>query len=315
MITQLSLLSAACCLLIQSSLFVAADDRPSKVESIDASGGNIVVTDQSDQKKTQQIPSTAKIQRNGKTATLNDLKKGDRIKLTMDKDGKVTEVAASDTDSDSNARDNADSPKARDKSDSEMPRFLSNLTLTQEQKDKIKNICKDCSDQRETAWREFGEKYRETIGIEAAMLAAIEEHLTDAQRKHIREQRERMARRHEHREAHHAAKDNARDEKKDRDNKVGSGNTVVEEITVVGITLSPDQETAAEDVRGNYFEHLHRLNGDLQTLHSQLVAMETERLLKIEDILTKEQKETLRKEHKKITHAAKSAMRHEKNAQ
>ena len=333
--TLLSLYSVACCLLIQSSLLVAADDRNSKVVSIDTAGGKIVVTDQSDQKKTQQIPSSARIQRNGKTATLNDLKKGDTINFTTDNDGKVTEIVASNAESDANTTNNSTDASFKDKSDSEMPRFLRNLTLTQEQKDKIKNVCNECSEQRETAWREFGEKYRETIGLEAAMLAAIEENLTDVQRKHIRDQRERMANRREQREARQAARDerknrddkgsdrnNAKDnsDRKDSDRKDSSDkkdsdkNIVVEEITVVGVTLSPEQESVAEDVRGNYFDHLHKLNGELQSLHSRLVAMETDRLLKIEEILTKEQKESLRKEHHKIAQAAKSAVHHAKTA-
>lgn len=316
--TQISVLSAACCLFIQSSLLVAADDRNSKVVSIDAAGGNIVVTDQSNQDKTQQIPSSAKIQRNGKTATLNDLKKGDTIKISMDTDGKVTEIVASDTASDANRSSNANDTNSKDNADADIPRFLSNLNLTQEQKDKIKDICKECSEQRESTWREFGEKYRETIGLEAAMLAAVEDNLTDAQRKHIYEQRERMANRRHNREVRQASRENARDERKNRDAKDGDKTNdkkvVIEEITVVGVTLSPEQETAAEGVRGNYFDQLHKLNGELQSLHSQLVAMETARLLKIEDVLTKEQKETLRKEHHKIAQAAKSVLRHTKDS-
>lgn len=316
--TQFSVLSAVCCLFMQSSLLVAADERNSKVVSVDAAGGNIVVTNQSNQDKTQQIPSSAKIQRNGKTVTLNDLRKGDTVKISMDTDGKVTEIVASDTASDASTKAKATDANSKDESDADIPRFLTNLNLTAEQKDKIKDICKECSQQREDTWREFGEKYRETIGLEAAMLAAVEENLTDAQRKHIREQRERMANRRHNREARQASRENARDERKSRDNKDGDKsndkNVIVEEITVVGVTLSPEQEAAAEGVRGNYFDQLHKMNGELQSLHSQLVAMETARLLKIEDVLTKEQKESLRKEHHKIAQAAKSALRHAKDA-
>jgi len=180
--------------------------------------------------------------------------------------------------------------------------------LTSEQKDKIRAICSECEKDRENAWHRFHASYREAIGIEASMMAAIEENLTEAQRKHIRHQRERIARKLDRHDRHDTAKDYAKSENaKSDDNKNDSNDkqdTVVEEITIVGVNLSPDQESTAEELRGSYSHRLHKLNRRISELHAQLVSMEVERLLKIEEILTKEQRQQLRKEHQNLLHSA-----------
>jgi len=132
--------------------------------------------------------------------------------------------------------------------------------------------------------------------------------LTEAQRKHIRHQRERIARKLDRHDRHDTAKDYAKSENaKSDDNKNDSNDkqdTVVEEITIVGVNLSPDQESTAEELRGSYSHRLHKLNRRISELHAQLVSMEVERLLKIEEILTKEQRQQLRKEHQNLLHSA-----------
>jgi len=228
------------------------------------------------------------------------LKKGDSVRIATNTDGKITEVTAT-QENDADADD-----------DSDYPRILESLSLTQEQKDKIKDICQECSEHRKAAWKQFANHYHEAIAIEASMLASIEDNLSDSQRKHLREHRHRIAQAHRHAaKGKSKSNDNAtRDNKKDSEDRNSDRNdnaAAIEELTIIGVTLSPDQEVAAEGVRETYYSRLRKLNREIETLHSRLVAMETDRLIKIEDVLTKEQRETLRKEHQKMSHSAKSA--------
>lgn len=294
----------------------AADTHEGIVVSADEGSGNtdgkLVMKDKDGKDEhTHMISSTAKIMREDKSAKLSELKKGDFIQVTTNKDGKVTEVAATQK---SPTRNN-DAIRTTGTAPNELPAFLKNVTLTAEQKEKINNICHECDGDREAAWKEFGDHYREAVGIEASMLVSIEDHLTDAQRKHMRHQRHRVSH-----GKHHAAKDstknsdenanrdsnnrNTNDSSKDAKDTTNSTqgnaqNPVVEEITVVGVTLSPDQVTATEGVHENYRGRLHRLHGQIAELHAKLIAMETHRLLQIEDVLTKEQRQQIRKDHQK----------------
>jgi len=219
------------------------------------------------------IPAQSKITRDDRTVKLGDLKKGDWVKVTMD-NGKVTQLAAG-------AATNSN----------DLEGMLDRLKLTADQKEKIKKICKDSEADREATWKAFEIRYREAIAIEASMLAAIEDNLSDAQRKNLSEHRRR------HRHRGDAASGNAQ--------RNAASQPVVEEITIIGVTLSPEQEDAAETLRDRYSDRLQDLSGLIEDLHARLVGLETERLLEIEGVLTKDQREELRKEHQKITKATK----------
>ncbi|MBI3862062.1 MAG: hypothetical protein HY290_09215 [Planctomycetia bacterium] len=57
--------------------------------------GKLVMMEDSDKKEhSHTIKSSVKITLNDKSAKLSDLKKGDHVKVTSDKDGNVTAVAA-----------------------------------------------------------------------------------------------------------------------------------------------------------------------------------------------------------------------------
>lgn len=344
-------LTAGCVMLFGACL-VAAETHEGKVVSTqdarDNGDGKLVMTDKDNNKEhSHTISSQVRITRESKAVKLSDLHKGDRIKVTTNDDGKVTEVAALDskTDpSDSQSKDQGsrdrDSSNANSKGQSDLPDFLANLNLTEDQKNKLKSVCHECDSERESAWRQFGQKYRETIQIEASMLAAIEENLTEHQKKLINNQRDRSVRGHwghdrkgsghdrkssDNNDQDKTSKSNDQDKNgatatssKDSQNSsdkpqndqhqnkpgavpgTGAGPDVIEEITVIGVTLSPEQENAAEGIRNSYFHRLRRLNAELSHLHSRLVALETNRLLKIEDILTKEQRTQLRRDHQKL---------------
>jgi len=270
------LLLMIACLLVPGAIATAADTHEGKVVSVQESSGNsdgkLVMTDKDGKgEHTHPIPSQTKITRDDKSAKLGELKKGDWVKVTTE-NGKVVELASG------NARAGG----------SDVEDILANLKLTADQQDKIKKICKDSESEREATWKAFGIRYREAVAIEASMLAAIEDKLSDAQRKNLREHRQRH---------HHRGNQAQRDG--------GNKGAVVEEITIIGVTLSPEQEDAAETLRDRYSDRLQDLNGMIEDLHARLVGLETERLLEIEGVLTKDQREQLRKEHQKVTKAAK----------
>lgn len=257
----------------------AADTHEGKVVSVQEPSGNtegkLVMTDKDGKgEHSHMIPSQAKITCDDRTVKLGDLKKGDWIKVTMD-NGKVTQLAA-----------------GAAMSGDDLEGMLERLKLTADQKEKIKKICKDSESEREATWKAFGIRYREAVAIEASMLAAIEDNLSDAQRKNIREHRRR------HRHHSDAAAGDAQ-------RNANSKGAVVEEITIIGVTLSPEQEDAAETLRDRYSDRLQDLSGLIEDLHARLVGLETERLLEVEGVLTKEQREELRKEHQKINKATK----------
>jgi len=346
---SLLLCLAACCVAFTGLVAYAGTTHEGKVVSVEEGTGNsdgkLVMTDKDGKDEHRHsISSEVRITRDNKTVKLNELKKGDMITVTTNSNGKVTEVAAnqsdSNRDSDRNSNQNANrnnsgqSNAGQDNSNrhtgrggDEIPDFLTNLNLTSEQKEKIKSVCNSCEKDRENAWHQFHRAYREAIGIEASMLAAIEENLSESQRKQIRDQRQRISRKqgsgnqNDSSTNQSSRSDNSRSNsdqnrsnndqnnqsaQNDRNqttrnnqsgrNDSGNQNTgVYEEITIV--TLTPEQEETAEGVRGSYSQRLHKLNHKISELHAQLVAMEVDRLIKIEDILTKEQRQQLRKEH------------------
>jgi len=337
---RLLLCLAASWFVMSALVAQAGSTHEGKVVSIEEgtanSDGKLVMTDKDGKDEHRHaISSNVKIMRDNKPVKLSDLKKGDSITVTTGSDGKVTELAVDQTGGNKNSDQTSQNDKDTDqdygnrfneRKGNELPDYLTNLNLTSEQKDKIKAICSECEQDRENAWHRFNASYREAIEIEASMMAAIEENLTEAQRKHIRNQRERIARRHNRHERRHesarnesdksdktdttrnetAKSDTNKSEKSDT-NKNDSNNqndVVVEEITIVGVNLSPDQESTAEELRGSYSRRLHKLNRRISELHAQLVSMEVERLLKIEDILTKEQRQQLRKEHQNMDNSA-----------
>jgi hypothetical protein len=224
-----------------------------------------------------------------------------------DDKGKVKEGAAKD----SNASDKGNSGRVKSSSDSskdeKLPAALENLKLSSQQRDQIQGIVREYDSDLDSAWQEFSDRYLQAVGMEASMLAAIEENFNDTQRKHIHKQRHKRAM---------SGKSASKDDKNEKGTiKTDAGNAkkatgtaksneekgddadVVEEVVIVGVSLTPDQQAAADNVHSKYFDRLRTLDRDIEHLHSRLVALETERLVKIEKILTKDQLAQLRKHH------------------
>jgi hypothetical protein len=228
-----------------------------------------------------------------------------------DDKGKVKEGAAKD----SNAGNKGNSGRAKSSSDSskdeKLPAALENLNLSSQQRDQVQGIVREYDSDLDSAWQEFSDRYLEAVGMEASMLAAIEENFNDTQRKHIHKQRHKRAM---------SGKSASKDDKNEKGTiKTDAGNVkkatgtaksneekgdddddddvVVEEVVIVGVSLTPDQQAAADNVHSKYFDRLRTLDRDIEHLHSRLVALETEKLVKIEKVLTKDQLAQLRKHH------------------
>ncbi|HUG93415.1 MAG TPA: hypothetical protein VML55_21430, partial [Planctomycetaceae bacterium] len=69
---------------------------------------------------------------------------------------------------------------------------------------------------------------------------------------------------------------------------------VEEELAIVGVALTAEQEAAADTLQEKYLSQLRSLNRDIQGLHMQLVSLEADKLVEIENVLTKEQLVQLR---------------------
>ncbi len=176
-----------------------------------------------------------------------------------------------------------------DDQDVEIPSCLEKLTLTQQQKDQIKDVVRSYNEDLSATRREFGEVYLQAIRTEVLLLSAIEDNLTDAQRKQVREQRRQTARH---------QKSVAGTEDKSNQSTAQPTSAVEQQISIVGISLTREQERAADKLQEQYLSELRSLNRDIEGLHIQMVSLEADMLVEIENLLTKDQLQQLRENRK-----------------
>ena len=165
-----------------------------------------------------------------------------------------------------------------------IPACLEQLTLTPAQQEQIKEIIHDYDVDLALVWKQFGDRYMETIRTEASLLAAIEDNLTEPQRKQVRDQRRRTA---QHQKAL------AGTDVKPNQATAKPASAVEDEIAIVGVSLTAAQELAADKLQEKYLSHLRSLNRDIQGLHARLVSLEADKLVELENILTKDQLQKL----------------------
>jgi hypothetical protein len=183
---------------------------------------------------------------------------------------------------------NNQSMSARANSQSEqgaIPECLEQLNLSQPHPDQIKEIVRDYDADIASVWSQFSVRYRDTIRTETQLLAAIEDNLTDGQRTQVRDQRRKVAQ-HE--------KSLAGTNSKPNQATTLPASAVEESIAIVGVSLTPEQEAAADKVQERYLSRLRSWNRDIQGLHTRLVSLEADKLVEIEKVLTKEQLKQLR---------------------
>jgi hypothetical protein len=169
-----------------------------------------------------------------------------------------------------------------------VPECLEMLKLSKEQHQEIEGLVREYDADINEVWAKFGARYRATIALEASLLAAIEDNLTEAQRTHVREERRRVAR-HEKKIAGKTSKSNQATSK-----PVEAVDAVQEEVALAGVSLTEEQESAADAIQEKYLSQLRSMNRDIQGLHNQLVSLEADKLVEIEKVLTKDQLAQLR---------------------
>lgn len=166
-----------------------------------------------------------------------------------------------------------------------LPACLNKLGLSAEQQEQIQVIVDDYEADFASVWMQFSDQYLEAIRAEAMLLCAIEDNLTEAQRKQVREQRCRVA---------HHEKQRGDTNAKATPETAEPVSAVEEELAIVGISLTPEQEAAADRVHEKYISLLRTLNRDVQGLHTRLVSLEADKFVEIEKVLTEEQLKKLR---------------------
>ena len=165
-----------------------------------------------------------------------------------------------------------------------LPTCLEKLNLTPQQQAQIQEIVCDYDADVASVWKQFSDRYLETIRTEAILLSAIEDNLTEPQRQQVRDQRRRVA---QHEKAIAGTNVKAKQE------TAKPVSAVEEELEIVGVPLTPDQEAAAEAIQEKYLDRLRSLNRGIQGLHNRLVSLEADKFVEIEKVLTKDQLQEL----------------------
>jgi len=169
--------------------------------------------------------------------------------------------------------------------DAVLPACLEKLRLTRPQQTEAKEVVRKFDVKLDAVWKQFGEKYMETVRTEVALLAAIEDNLTEPQRTQVRNERRKVA---------HAEQALEGTNTKPNKPTAKPDDAVQQELAGAGITLSAEQEAAADMIHQKYIGQLRSLNRDIQGLHTRLVSLEADKLVELEKMLTKEQLAQLR---------------------
>jgi hypothetical protein len=162
---------------------------------------------------------------------------------------------------------------------SALPECLEKLKLSAEQQEQVKAISQKSDQSLAMVWKQFGDRYMQTIKLESSMLAAIEDNLTEEQRMQVRDERRKTAQQ-------EIAPAGAANKKHSQ--------AAEKEIAAAGVTLTHEQEMAADKVHQKYRDQLRMMNHDIHGLHARLVSIEADKLVEIEKVLTKDQLAQLR---------------------
>ena len=166
-----------------------------------------------------------------------------------------------------------------------IPACLEVLDLSPEQQGQVQEIIRDYDADVASVWKQFNDRYMEAIQTEALLLCAIEDNLTEAQRNQVRNQRRRVAHREKSIEGTKGKPNQATDKPE---------SAVEEQLAIVGVSLTPEQESAADKVQEGYLSRLGSLNRDIEGFHTRLVSLEADKLVEFEKVLTKDQLKQLR---------------------
>lgn len=203
-----------------------------------------------------------------------------------------------------------DSDDAAKKSD--LPSCLTKLKLTDEQKSKAKEIVQKYDDKIDKAMKHFSRKYLETVETEAALLTSVEEILSEHQRESIRNERRKAAHSDDDTDKVGTAKTDEKNKATaSNDSKSNKSPVIAEEIDEItfnnGVTLTVDQEVIADRITNKHMAHLRALHRRIHMIHNRLIALETDKIVELEKLLTKEQLTQLRQDRQAATDDAHAA--------
>ena len=166
-----------------------------------------------------------------------------------------------------------------------VPECLEKLKLSPQQEEQIKGIISSYDESLSMVWKQFGNRYMQTIDLESQLLAAIEDNLTESQQQQVRSQRLKTAK-------HEKAVEGTTT--KPNQSTAKPANAVDDELAGVGVTLTAEQEAAAEKVEQKYRSQLRSMNRDIEGMHARLLSLSASKMVEIEKVLTKEQLKELR---------------------
>src|SRR5262245_19205475 len=166
---------------------------------------------------------------------------------------------------DKSNRGSASTQSSNQTSEVALPHWTEKLNLSAQQQQQARAIIRDDDAKVAAAWQQFTECYQQTVKIEAVLLTAIEDNLTETQLNQARDLRRKTA----------------------QSESAAAGNSASL------IMLTAEQEAAADKVNAKYVSRLRLLNRNITSLHNRLVSLEADKIVEIEKILTKPQLQTL----------------------
>jgi hypothetical protein len=161
-----------------------------------------------------------------------------------------------------------------------MPPVLERLQLSPQQRNDVEAIIARHDANFAKAWQEFTACYQQTLKAEAFLLTAIEDGFTDAQRRAAQEQRRKQT-------VASLTRDAAPATAAKESTKAATPSGSVP--TPPGVALTPEQVTAVGKLQEKYHIHLGPMTRDIQACHGRLLALEMEKFIEIEKVLTQEQ--------------------------
>lgn len=195
---------------------------------------------------------------------------------------------------------------AKGHSEAAIPECLEKLKLSAQQQDQIKEIVHNYDASLGSVWTQYSSRYMQAIKMECSLLAAIEDNLTEAQRQQVRDQRHKTA---QHEKLIAATNTKVNQAKVTPNEETTKPATADEEVlSHIGVSLTDEQEAAADKVQEKYRSQLRSLNRDIQGLHTRLVSLEADKLMEIEKVLTKDQLAQLRTSRQNAPAAPKVAI-------
>ena len=166
-----------------------------------------------------------------------------------------------------------------------LPACLEALAMSEQQQNQVTQIIREYDADLALVWKQFSARYLDAIQTETLLLAAIEDNLSEGQRNQVRQQRRKTA---------HHQKSLAGMAVTPQQAEEAPSSAVEDEMEIGGVSLTAEQEAAADKVQEKYLGRLRSLNRDIQGLHIRLVSLEADKFVEIEKILTKDQLQKLR---------------------